>query len=170
MQLSNNQQCIYDAICRFINSDKHVYILHGYAGTGKTTLLAHLVKHLVDSNRNFNLMAPTGRAAHILKQKTGVDATTIHRGIYDFDKLEVKINEADIAGSEFKFHYPIKIVDELPICIVDEGSMVGNHYSEGELWTFGSNRLLNDLITYSQLNHGGKLIIIGDSAQLPPVK
>ena len=170
MALSNDQQRVFNAICQFIKSDKQVFILQGSAGTGKTTLLAHIVAHLEDLHLIYKLMAPTGRAAHILKQKTGADATTIHRGIYDFEKLEVKINEADLADTEFKFHYPIKIEADFPICIVDEGSMVGNHYNEGELWTFGSCRLLNDLISYAKLDKKGKLIIIGDPAQLPPVK
>lgn len=170
MALSTDQQRVFDAICQFIASDKQVFILRGSAGTGKTTLLAHVVEHLQQIHRDFNLMAPTGRAAHILKQKTGTRATTIHRGIYDFEKLVVKINEKDIADSEFKFHYPIRVEQDTPICIVDEGSMVGNRLSEGELWTFGTNHLLDDLLTFAKLNQGGKLIIIGDPHQLPPVK
>lgn len=170
MTLSTDQQRVFNAICQFLKSDKQVFILQGSAGTGKTTLLAHIVKHLDDIHLVYRLMAPTGRAAHILKQKTGADASTIHRGIYDFEKLEVHINEADLAETDFKFHYPIKIEEGYPICIVDEGSMVGNHYNEGELWTFGSCRLLNDLTSYAKLDKKGKLIVIGDPAQLPPVK
>lgn len=170
MELSNDQLRVYNALCHFVKSDKQVFILQGSAGTGKTTLLAEVVNYLNEQNFAFQLMAPTGRAAHILGKKTASKATTIHKGIYDFDKLEVKINEDDISRSEFKFHYPIKLENDIAICIVDEGSMIGNHYSEGEMWTFGSNRLLDDLCTFAKLEKGGKLIVIGDLFQLPPVK
>ncbi len=71
MTLSTDQQRVFNAICQFLKSDKQVFILQGSAGTGKTTLLAHIVKHLDDIHLVYRLMAPTGRAAHILKQKTG---------------------------------------------------------------------------------------------------
>ncbi len=171
MKLTIEQQSALEAIRQFIKSDNQVFILHGYAGTGKTTLLAHVIHEVKAGGYDLHLMAPTGRAAHILHKKTGFPASTIHRGIYNFDKLEVIINDEDIAKSDFKFHYPISNIDEIaPITIVDEGSMIGNRYNEGELWSFGTNHLLNDLITFAKLDKKGKLIIVGDPAQLPPVK
>lgn len=169
--LSKEQQLAFDTICTFLNSNDHqVLILRGSAGTGKTTLLGEVVQYLKSERLPFYLMAPTGRAAHILQTKTNVDASTIHRGIYNLSEMEFAIVDEDLAKSDFKFHYPIRVCDESnPIVIVDEGSMVGNRRSEGELWSFGTNQLLNDLITFSKLNEGGKLVIVGDPVQLPPV-
>lgn len=171
MEFTLEQNQALQAIYQFLASDNQVFILRGSAGTGKTTLLEQVVKYVDAKHMPYYLMAPTGRAAHILANKTGQSATTIHRCIYDLEKLEVLINDDDIAKSEFKFHYPIRVNDEVaPISIVDEGSMIGNRYSEGELWSFGTNHLLDDLLTFAKLNKKGKLIVVGDPYQLPPVK
>ena len=170
MTFTSEQQEAFNSICQFFQSTDQVFILRGSAGTGKTTLLAALVEHMEQKGLPFHLMAPTGRAAHILHEKTSVEATTIHRGIYDFEKMEFVIDDEDYAKSNFKFHYPIRVCEEAaPIVIVDEGSMVGNRKNEGELWTFGTSQLLNDLISFAKLNNGGKLLIVGDPIQLPPV-
>lgn len=174
MQLTQQQQSAFDAICHFIDGDGQVFILCGYAGTGKTTLIRHIIQYISSVNRAYKLMAPTGRAANVLTAKVSCDdegaaATTIHRGIYNFQAMKAKIDTEDIAKSSYKLYFPLRTSDTPEVCIIDEASMLGNNLSEGELFSFGTNHLLDDVITYANLQHNGKLILVGDPAQLPPV-
>lgn len=169
-ELNDEQKQVLQQIKDFVYSNDSVFILRGCAGTGKTTLLGRIVKWLNDEHLQIQLMSPTGRAATILKSKTGINATTIHRGIYDFDKITLKQNsEDDLSDMDVHFNYPLKKNNEKLICIVDEGSMLGNKKHETELWTFGTSKLLDDLLTYSLSVKGSKLIVVGDPIQLPPV-
>jgi len=146
-------------------------MLKGYAGTGKTTLIKGIIEYLEAKDKSYILMAPTGRAAKVLRDKTG-HGITIHKGIYNFKKLE-SINEEskDDAEHSFHYHFPINNIGEYEhIIIVDEASMVSNVESKHELFTFGTNYLLNDLLTFAQISSGkNKIIFVGDPAQLPPV-
>jgi ATP-dependent exoDNAse (exonuclease V) alpha subunit len=81
MKLTQQQQQVFDNIKDFIKSDASVFILCGYAGTGKTTMVKQIADY-VSASRNVVLMAPTGRAARVLKEKTGYETSTIHRAIY----------------------------------------------------------------------------------------
>ena len=81
MELTQQQQTVFDKIKEFMNSDASVFILRGYAGTGKTTMVKVIADYLAQS-RSVHLMAPTGRAARVLFQKTGHMAYTIHKSIY----------------------------------------------------------------------------------------
>lgn len=170
MTLIKEQLNALEEIKRFICSDSsQIYILKGYAGTGKTTLIQHVVKYIQSQDRQYRLMAPTGRAASILRKKTQSFATTIHRGIYNFSDIKTVVNRDDISKSTYKMHFPIMHTDLPMICIVDESSMITNHRSSNELWEFGTEHLLNDLLSFVFQHKEGKLILVGDPVQLPPV-
>lgn len=166
MILNEQQSNALKAIKSFMDSpDISVFILKGYAGTGKTTLLTHILNLAKQKGITTQVMAPTGRAAKVIRDKTGTEATTIHSGIYSFSD---PIENEDKDG--FHFICPIKINSgEHRFCIVDESSMVSSMYSEHEIYKCGTGCLLNDLLTYVAPHSGGKVIFIGDPAQLPPV-
>jgi exodeoxyribonuclease-5 len=137
---------------------QEMYILKGYAGTGKTTLIDGLVKATNHFKIKTILMAPTGRAAKVINKITGKIAYTIHKKIYR------QKSSKDGFGS-------FALGDNLhtnTIFIVDEASMIANNSLEQS--TFGSGRLLEDLISFVFSGERCKLIFIGDTAQLPPVK
>lgn len=165
MELTGLQLAVVEQVCRFIKDENaQVFILKGYAGTGKTTL----VKTIADKISQWltvKLMAPTGRAARVLSDKTGREATTIHRAIYKAEGLKEGKDKSD-----FKFHFLINDTSGEKIAvIVDEASMLGSRTVEQELFEFGTGNLMNDLLTYARPGFGGKLIFVGDPAQLPPV-
>ena len=169
MVLTEKQNEVFEKIKSFIDSDSSVFILRGYAGTGKTTMVK-VISDYIAARCNVTLMAPTGRAARILKQKTGYDASTIHRAIYEKACLKTKATQ-DIADSEFKLVFPINLSgkNEKNVVIVDEASMVCSRKVEHELFVFGTDNLMDDLLTFVRPNFGGKVIFVGDPAQLPPV-
>lgn len=169
MELTPQQNKIFEQIKAFINSDASVFILRGYAGTGKTTMVKVIADYIAQS-RFLALMAPTGRAARILRQKTGHNATTIHKAIYKkprFDAKKVK----DIAESEFKLIQDIFVPESggSIVAIVDEASMVCSRKIEHELFAFGTDNIMEDLLTFVRPHYGGKVIFVGDPAQLPPI-
>ncbi len=130
------------------------YILRGYAGTGKTTLVRVLVKMLPMLGMRHVLLAPTGRAAKVLSSYTQKDASTIHRRIYQaqaFPDGSFRITRAENKSKNTLF-------------IVDEASMIG------EQREFGSKSLLDDLLEYVFSGENCRLLLIGDTAQLPPVE
>ena len=172
--LTSDQQNALEQLDAFLKSDDRIFILNGYAGTGKTTLLKGFVQYLQSLHIRYQLMAPTGRAAEVITQKTGFIATTIHRGIYNFGKLEEIKTGDDETDVSFLYKYNLKDNNEVynSVLIVDEASMVSNNLNEGEFFRFGSGFLLNDLIDYSKVQEAAttsKIIFIGDSAQLPPI-
>ena len=141
----------------FILTEKErpVYLLRGYAGTGKTTLVSTLVKTLPSLGMRYQLLAPTGRAAKVMSTYTGKAASTLHRKLYRF---QVNANgEFRMARAENKAKDTVFIVDECSM-ISDQG--------DGYSW---SRSLLDDLIEYVFSGSCCKLLLIGDSAQLPPV-
>ena len=169
MELTIQQNNVLEQIKAFMKSAASVFILRGYAGTGKTTMIKVVADYIAQS-RQVVLMAPTGRAARNLKQKTGYKASTIHKAIYEracVISKEVK----DIAASEFKFIFPIRNSgnEGSVVAIVDEASMVCSRKIEHELYVFGTDNLMEDLLTYIRPSFGGKVIFVGDPAQLPPV-
>ena len=169
MQLTQQQNRVFEKIKAFMESDASVFILHGYAGTGKTTMVKVIADYL-DQSRHVVLMAPTGRAARVLKEKTGHDAYTIHKSIYG--KVCVKTKKVeDVADSEFQFIFPVLQYEDggKVVAIVDESSMVCSRKIEHELFVFGTDNLLEDLMTFVRPSFGGKIIFVGDPAQLPPV-
>lgn len=169
MELTKQQEKVFRQIKSFMDSDASVFILCGYAGTGKTTMVKIVADYLTQY-RDVRLMAPTGRAARVLAEKTRHTASTIHKAIYG--KVSVKSKKkVDIADSEFQFVFPIIQNDHCGniVTIVDEASMVCSRTIEHELFVFGTNNLLEDLMTFVRPSFGGKIIFVGDPAQLPPV-
>ena len=135
-----------------------VYMLRGFAGTGKTTIIATLVKNLWHTRLKTVLMAPTGRAAKVMSQYANTRAYTIHRKIY-FPKKEK-------SGAMRFVLAPNK--HRNTIFIVDEASMIPDTPADSKLFENGA--LLDDLIQFVYSGHQCKLILIGDTAQLPPVR
>ncbi len=169
MELTTQQNKVFEQIKAFMKSDASVFILRGYAGTGKTTMV-NVIANYIAQSRQVDLMAPTGRAARILSAKTGRKAVTIHKAIYAKACLVSK-KVKDIANSEFKFVFPIRGSEHEGnvVAVVDESSMVCSRKIEHELFAYGTDNLLQDLLTYVRPNFGGKVIFVGDPAQLPPV-
>ena len=172
INLTNDQRNALEKLHAFLESDERVFILQGYAGSGKTTLLKGFVEYLKSLEKKYQLMAPTGRAAKVIREKTNKEATTIHRGIYNFERLDTIEAEKELV-EEQSYHYvfPInQISEDQNILIIDEASMVSSKESKHELFTFGTGFLLNDLLTYAKIStSNNKLIFVGDPAQLPPV-
>ena len=164
-----SQQSSLKAIESFLFSSSEVFLLKGYAGSGKTTIVKALVEHLTAIERRFCLMAPTGRAAKVLYDKTGNQATTIHKGIYTYHELDDKEEK-----ETFRYYYGINTDADIAntIFIVDEASMISDAIAEDEFFRFGTGRLLSDLIKFTRVQHknaGTKIIFVGDPCQLPPV-
>src|SRR5574344_2941200 len=89
MELTEQQKEALTCIINFANDkEKSIFILKGYAGTGKTTMIKSLIPELQGLGKKVSLMAPTGRAAKVLRDKTGYNASTIHRGIYAFENMQ----------------------------------------------------------------------------------
>ena len=154
---TDEQMQLIALLDRFVQhgGDRMVFLLSGYAGTGKTSIVGALVKALRARMRKCVLMAPTGRAAHIMSDYSGHPASTIHRKIYRQQRYG-----SDTFGLADNRH-----TDTL--FIVDEASMIANGVGEGAI--FGTGRLLDDLITHVYSGQGCRLLLVGDTAQLPPV-
>lgn len=168
--LTNDQRIALEYLHAFLESDNSVFVLQGYAGSGKTTLLKGLIDFLKELKMSFDVMAPTGRAAKILRDKTGI-GQTIHRIIYNFQELQTIQNKDNEDDHSFHYVFPIRQNDtDGKIMIIDEASMISSREAKNELFTFGTDILLNDLLTYSSVPHSAnKIIFVGDPAQLPPV-
>ena len=169
MELTTQQYKVFEQIKTFLNSDASVFILRGYAGTGKTTMVK-VIADYIEKSRQLVMMAPTGRAARVLTKKTGYEAVTIHKAIYNMAHVETK-KVKDVADSEFKFVFPIhqSEMEGNIVAIVDEASMVCSRKIEHELFMFGTDNLMEDLLTFIRPNFGGKVIFVGNPAQLPPI-
>lgn len=168
MELSEQQKQVFEQIKKFMDSDASIFILQGYAGTGKTTMIQYIAEYLKDKTNLF-LMAPTGRAARVLSDKTNQNAYTIHKGIYRFSGLSVE-EKKELSDNRFKMHFPIRKVEKgYATAIVDEASMLCSQTIKHEIFMFGTDNIMNDLLTFVRPSFGGKLILVGDPAQLPPV-
>jgi len=169
LNLTPGQESALTKLEGFLESPVQVFMLKGYAGSGKTTILKGLVEYLNAVEKDFMLMAPTGRAAKVIRERTGQEAFTIHKSIYSFEDL-VEIEE----GDSFFYYYKVRNNADVAgkIFIIDEASMLSDAKSEGEFFRFGSGHLLTDLITYTRVAHENvksKIIFVGDPCQLPPV-
>jgi len=145
--------------CDFLLSTRReeIFLLQGYAGTGKTSLVGALVRTLVALKRPVVLLAPTGRAAKVFSLYSDHPAYTIHKKIY-----RQKTFSAEMVNFESNVNN-----HRNTLFIVDESSMISNEGLSGK--TFGSGRLLDDLIHFVYAGEGCRLMLVGDSAQLPPV-
>ncbi|NDR55359.1 ATP-dependent DNA helicase [Aliiruegeria sabulilitoris] len=174
-ELTADQLRCISALDGFLADDtQRVFLLKGYAGTGKTFLAGGLTEFLLAQGRMFSLAAPTGRAAKVIAKKTGQSARTIHSLIYDYSDMTERTEDDDDGSATFKMIAKVRN-NEDPIdavAIIDEASLVSNVYSESEFFRSGSGHLLQDLIAHMGSTHSGnarKIIFIGDPAQLPPV-
>ncbi len=139
------------------NNNDVIFLMTGYAGTGKTSVISSIVKTLDVLRMRSVLLAPTGRAAKVLSSYSGKQAFTIHKKIYRQKSSKDGIGTFSLDRNLHKDTY----------FIVDEASMVSN--SSGDSSLFGSGRVLDDLIEYVYSGTDCKLILVGDTAQLPPV-
>ena len=135
-----------------------ILVVRGYAGTGKTTAISAFIKVLKDLRYKYILLAPTGRAAKVLSNYSGVQAKTIHKQIYRQKSLSDKDSKFCLDFN--KNRDTVYIVDEASLITIGTGM---------ESTIFGTGDLLEDLITYIRQNPGNRLILMGDSAQLPPI-
>lgn len=173
-QLNKDQKEAFKAIQKFIeHPTADTFVLKGYAGTGKTFLMQYLAKWLKEKNYKFSLLASTGRAATVLRGKTGLTARTVHSELYHFNKVDgVEDDLPEDAPIETQSHMALLFTLRLPdndkmIYIVDESSMLSNLIDKDSLVTFGSGDLLSDFFAAIGNN---KIIFVGDPGQLPPVK
>lgn len=156
---TGEQEITIESFVNFLFSPKTdaIFLLKGYAGTGKTTLISALVKTLDQLKQKCVLLAPTGRAAKVFSHYAGHPAYTIHRKIY---RQRTFSSELDNFVMNANLH-------QHTLFIVDEASMIANEGLSGGM--FGTGRLLDDLIHYVYAGQGCRLMLIGDTAQLPPV-
>ena len=154
-----NQKKIIEKLSSWLTDDDftRIFLLNGYAGTGKTTIIAALVAAFNELGIKTILLAPTGRAAKVLSHYSHREAHTIHKRIY---------RERSTTGYESRFSLDYN-KERGAVFIVDEASMLSAHSTEGA--TFGSGNLLNDLVTYVRSGKECRLLLVGDDAQLPPV-
>ena len=158
---TKSQQSSFRIIAEFLtnSTNNEILLIKGYAGTGKTTLIGHLVKNLNLVKKKSVLLAPTGRAAKVLSSYAGKSAFTIHRKIY--------FSKSDSSGAGVKFMLKQNKHTDT-VFIVDESSMIGDNRQQHKLFENGS--LLNDLVNYVTNGDNCQLIFVGDTAQLPPVQ
>ncbi|MBT7653581.1 MAG: AAA family ATPase, partial [Flavobacteriaceae bacterium] len=149
----------FPEISKFIFSKEknNAFLLTGYAGTGKTTLIGSLVSQLKLTDYKAVLMAPTGRAAKVMSTYSKFSARTIHKQIY-YPKPET--------GGKMQFQLKVN-KSRKTIFIIDEASMIGDDRQNAKLFENGS--LLHDVVQYVSTGDQCKLIFVGDPAQLPPV-
>ena len=153
---TQQQLLVFDELDKFITSEygDECFVLKGYAGTGKTTIVASLVKTLPKLALKTVLLAPTGRAAKVISNYSGKKAFTIHKRIYR-KKSAMSLDMSFIISENLA---------ENTIFIVDEASMISNEAAD-----FSGKSLLEDLLMYVYSGKNCKLMLVGDTAQLPPV-
>ena len=174
--LNNQQSKIFEELKGFSNNQDNVFILKGYAGTGKTTLMSGFIKYLKENKKNFQLLSSTGRAAKILSDKTGMNASTIHSQIYTFNGLsedleemyDNQVNKVEDSGQISLVFGLTQVTSEKTILyIIDEASMISDKKSPSSSFArFGDGDLLSDLLKYDKK---GKFLFLGDPCQLPPI-
>lgn len=176
MNLTLDQKRAFEKLKEFaVSNSYNCFLLKGYAGSGKTTLLSLFVNYLEQNNISFRMLTPTGKAASILREKTGCSVQTIHKAIYDFDRIEVEEirqteNKEDLRNSEhseaseddvvFFLHFKIKQKkpdDIVNIYIVDESSLISDQDQGNSFLRFGSGKLLSDLLSFVE---GSKIVFL----------
>jgi len=140
-------------------NDNSLFVLKGYAGTGKTSLVSLFVNNLYKLNKKAVLLAPTGRAAKVFSGYSGKKAFTIHKKIYLLTTSSDGNNNLILSENKHQD----------TVFFVDEASMIPDNISTPDLGLFSNRSLLNDLISYVYNGKRNTLILIGDTAQLPPV-
>jgi ATP-dependent exoDNAse (exonuclease V) alpha subunit len=173
-KLNEEQKEAFNAIRKFVDHPAaDIFVLKGYAGTGKTYLMQHLGRWLRENEYDFSMLASTGRAATVLRGKTGFDVRTVHGELYRFSKVEG--DEEDIPDDapidkygQMTLQFSLRPPDEgKKIYIIDEASMLSSEISpSSDTVLFGSGCLLVDFFDAANNN---KIIFVGDPGQLPPV-
>lgn len=153
------QEIAVKSLSEFLLStaNETVFVLRGYAGTGKTSLVGALVKAMDKLQQKSVLLAPTGRAAKVFSAYAGHPAFTIHKKIYRQQSFSNEVSNFSI-NDNLTTH---------TLYIVDEASMISNEGLSGSM--FGTGRLLDDLVEFVYSGAGCRLLLMGDTAQLPPV-
>lgn len=156
---TDDQSIAIEKILSFLSepSSDSIFLLNGFAGTGKTSLVSALVKSLRSIRFRVVLLAPTGRAAKVFSSYAGENCSTIHKKIYRQKRFS-----GDMTG--------FLLADNLhkdTLFIIDEASMIGNEQKGDDI--FGSGRLLDDLVEYVYTGENCRMMLVGDTAQLPPV-
>lgn len=179
--LTPSQQQAFNKLKNFVNGSSAItFILTGYAGTGKTTLMKTLIEWINEQNKEFQLLASTGRAAKILSNKTECEAKTVHSCIYTFDDFNQDIEKVvnridDSKGIDDTGQLLLQFTSvsaknsdyDRKIYIIDEASMISDFPDKNPTQAiFGTGRLLHDLINY---DYKGCFIFVGDACQLPPI-
>ena len=156
---TNSQYNLINVLADYVFSDEadQVMLIKGYAGTGKTTMLYSLTQALNKLKIRSVLLAPTGRAAKVLSGYTQMPAFTIHKKIYRQKSSSDGFGHFTLDINLFKNTY----------FIVDEASMISNETAENTV--FGSGKVLDDLLEYVYSGENCRLVLVGDTAQLPPV-
>lgn len=159
-EMSQEQLLLSSELCNFFVSenDLELFVLNGYAGTGKTTLLSAFVNALKTVKEKSVLLAPTGRAAKVFSNRSGQPAHTIHKKIY---------RKETVPGGGVRLVVPPNLHTNT-IFFIDEASMIGD-YSLRNDGSVSPRNLLEDVINYVYSGKNCKIIFIGDVAQLPPV-
>ncbi len=154
------QEKLIDVLSGYITSYEpdEIMLIKGYAGTGKTTMVFSLTQGLASLKIRSILMAPTGRAAKVMSGYCKMPAFTIHKKIYRQKTSTDGMGKFSLNKNLYKNTY----------FIVDEASMISNELSENSV--FGSGRLLDDLVEFVYSGENCRLVLVGDTAQLPPVK
>lgn len=176
LEFTPSQLAALDQIEGFLGDGlDRCFVLQGYAGTGKTFLMAHLARLHVQAGRIVHLLAPTGRAARVLRKATGLPASTLHSHLYRLDELEVEEARSPDESDRYRYRFSLAHNEDAAdaVYIVDEASLIPDTLSRGELLQFGSGRLLADLIEFvfagAASSSGRRILFVGDPAQLPPV-
>jgi ATP-dependent exoDNAse (exonuclease V) alpha subunit len=174
-KLNDDQKEAFRAIQKFIDHPvADTFVLKGYAGTGKTFLMQWLAKWLEEKDYKFSLLASTGRAATVLRGKTGLTTKTVHSELYHFNKVdgadeELPANAGPDQHGQMTLLFSLREPDRARrIYIVDESSMLANELpADLSTVSFGSGFLLDDFFSAVGNN---KIVFVGDPGQLPPVK
>lgn len=156
------QESLLRKVADFVSSDENdILVVNGYAGTGKTTAIASVISVLKEFQTKCVLLAPTGRAAKVLSSYAGQPAFTIHKHIY---------RQKSVGGDGFGQFSLAPNKDKDTLFIVDEVSLIGIDAGQQQSTSsFGSGNLLEDMVAFVRSGAECKVILIGDSAQLPPV-
>ena len=177
---THSQERAFSNLLDFLKDENaKIFILKGFAGTGKTTLMRKLVEEMKSREENFSLLASTGRAAKILANVTGTETHTVHSKIYKFTDLNQDLEtvansrEANKIDSTGQLYLNFELTpiehdaeDTPHYYIIDEASMISDAVEKNSTQAvFGSGKLLTDLLNY---DNNGKFIFVGDICQLPP--
>lgn len=181
IKLTTSQENVLKQILDFVDaSNDRIFILKGYAGTGKTTLMRFLIKALAEKGKHYRLLASTGRAAKVLANLSEANGqtSTIHSMVYEFNGLNKEFEEkeepkVDKDGQLFLVFEPSKLDEDAnpeTVYIIDEASMVSDVATKDVTQAkFGDGRLLKELLEYDS-RPGSKFVFVGDPCQLPPIE